>query len=342
VRSFGALVAIVIAVFYLAAAAARADEPTQKLGEAPADLEQILMRGDFDRVDQLADEYRSTQIRMRGGRWVLSSFYSVIADFAGAIPACACTVDGSSTPFEAKRKQLELWFAAKPNSLTARVALASLWKNYASARRGGLYAAQTTDSNWQGYHEGLARANDLVGNVDPTTDPVIFSIKMQIAVGSEDPRPQLDDLYARAVKAFPTYVLYYSSRYRFLQERWFGQPGEAHAYLDSLLQSPGGDEGKIAYVEAATTALDFERTPASLLSFSGVSYHRLVDAFGARQRTVGLTDHDWNVLMYYAVAALDRNGVAFVAQKIGDHWEKALWGTKDSYERWVGWSARAL
>jgi hypothetical protein len=35
--------------------------------------------------------------------------------------------------------------------------------------------------------------------------------------------------------------------------------------------------------------------------------------------------------MFYACAALDRNGVRFTG-KIGDRWEMDLWGAKDYYD----------
>jgi hypothetical protein len=133
-----------------------------------------------------------------------------------------------------------------------------------------------------------------------------------------------------------SFVTFYIKRYSDLQERWYGRPGEAAEYAASLLQSPGGDDGKIAYVAVSESALDFENNPSKLPGFSGVSYARLIEAFGVRQRVVGLTNHDWNVLMFYACAALDRNGVRFTAKKIGDRWEKDLCGAKDYYDSWAG------
>ena len=61
-------------------------------------------------------------------------------------------------------------------------------------------------------------------------------------------------------------------RYSDLQERWYGRPGEEGEYAASLLQSPGGDEGKIAHVPVAESVLDFENNSSKLLGFSGVSY----------------------------------------------------------------------
>jgi hypothetical protein len=298
------------------------------------------MQGDFDKLDDLASDYRSTRIRMTGGFWALGTFYNIVSAFEGA--GCGCFTDISNVAFDAKRKQLELWLASKPASSTARIALAGMWENYAWMHRGGEFANKVGDAQWEGYYEGLARADNLLREVDPVADPVVFLIEMHTASRLDDPRTRLDDLYARAVKAFPTFIPFYTRRYRDLQERWYGRPGESTEYIASLLQSPGAEEGAIIYVAVAETALQFERTPAKLLDFSGVSYGRLIQAYGARQRAVGLTNYDWNALMFYGGAALDRNGVAFVAKKTGDRWEKNLWGTKEYFDSWVDWSARWL
>jgi len=147
VGSFRTLVAIVVALVCLATGNAKAEPPTEKLATVPQDLEKVLMQGDFDKLDDLASDYRSTRIRTTGGYWALGAFYDIVSAFAGA--GCGCFRDVSSVPFDAKRKQLELWLASKPQSSTARIALADMWKNYAWMRRGGDYAGKVSDSQWR-------------------------------------------------------------------------------------------------------------------------------------------------------------------------------------------------
>jgi hypothetical protein len=137
-------------------------------------------------------------------------------------------------------------------------------------------------------------------------------------------------------------VSFYIKRYSDLAGALVRTAGRAGRICRLFAAVSLGDEGKIAYVAVAESALDFENNPSKLLAFSGISYAGLIEAFGARQRVAGLTNHDWNVLMFYACAALDRNGVRLAAKKIGDRWQKDLWGAKDYYDSWVGWSARWL
>jgi hypothetical protein len=335
-----AAVGIGLAIFWMSVGVARADEPSQKLATVPADLEQMLSRGEFDKLEGLASEYRSTQAPTLGGYWALYAFYKNVAGFRG--DGCGCGNDTSDAAFEDKHKQLELWLTAKPQSLTARVALANMWISYAWTRRGGGFSGQTNDAQWGGYFEGLARADNILSGIDPAADPMVLLNEMKTAERSGNQRARLDELYVHATNAFPTFIPYYTNRYLALQERWHGRPGEAKEYIQSLLRSPGGEEGKILYAAVAESALKFERAKFELLETSGVSYGQLIGAYAARQRAVGLTDHDWNALMYFAAAAQDRNGIMFIAKKIGDKWEPELWGSKDNFDTWVNWSARPL
>ena len=43
----------------------------------------------------------------------------------------------------------------------------------------------------------------------------------------------------------------------------------------------------------------------------GIDYNALIDAYAARQRTVGLSNGDWNVLLFYSVAVRDKKGANF-------------------------------
>jgi hypothetical protein len=300
----------------------------------------MLMRGEYDKLESLGSEYRSTQVRTLGGYWAIYTFYKSLIGFKG--DGCGCGKDSSSVAFDDKHTRLELWLTAKPQSQTAHIALAYMWTSYAQMRRGGGYSGETSDDQWGGYDEGLARADNILVGVDPTADPMVILIEMRTAERSDNPRARLDELYAQGTKAFINFIPYYTRRYTALQVHWHGRQGEAEDYIRSLLKAPGGEEGKILYAVVAESALNFERNPSRLMEASGVSYAQLIDAYGARQRAVGLADHDWNALMYYATAALDRNGITFVAKKIGDRWEEELWGSKDYFDYWVNWASRPL
>jgi hypothetical protein len=147
----------------------------------------------------------------------------------------------------------------------------------------------------------------------------------------------LDEVYARAAKAFPTDVEIQCIRYQFLQERWLGRSGEAAAYLASLLVSPGGDDGAIAYTAVAFSAIGLSDTYHAF-AVSGVKYSDLVKAYAVKQKALGLTDDDWNALLYYSVAAWDKQSARFALAKLGGRWNPRVWYEKSNFDSVVSWS----
>jgi hypothetical protein len=95
------------------------------------------MREDFAELDQMADAARSSKARFPGGGWKLSRFYEAVKPNGG----------GYQTDADWKNhiELLQRWTAARPQSATARVALAEAYLRYAWAARGAGYANTVTD-----------------------------------------------------------------------------------------------------------------------------------------------------------------------------------------------------
>ncbi len=329
---FGA--ALLALGLWLAPNTAQADEPTEHIVTVRGDVEQMLMDGRTDELDAIADEYRVSRVRTHGGWWALQVYYEWLTPFAGS--NCGCGPDISKVAFDDKRKALEAWLERRPRSLTARVALGNLWRLRAWQLRGGAGAEGTSETAWQGFRESMARADGLLAAVEETADPMIYFIEMDTVVASDDPRASLQSLYIHATAAFPTFPAYATQYYYYMLERWFGQPGQAAAFAASLLTTPGGDQGAIEYVSVAATAASHSLGVDDLMK-SGVDYNTLIGACAARQRTVGLTNRDWNVLLFYAVAARDKKGANFALKHVAGNWDRGIF--TQALSDWVtGWS----
>ena len=188
---------------WLASAPTQADEPRERIGEVRGDIEQMLMDGRTDELDAIADDYRASRVRVRGGSWALAQFYDWLTPFAGS--GCGCAPDISTVAFDDKRKAIEAWLGRRPRSLTARIALAELWNSRAWQLRGVHYAKDTPEAAWQGFNEAMARAQAALAPVDETADPMVYFLEMNMVVVADDPRGRLQSLYGRATAAFPTF-----------------------------------------------------------------------------------------------------------------------------------------
>lgn len=80
-----------------------------------SNIESLLAVSDFNQLDKIADEYRTSKAAFEDGEWKLSVFYDVIAYYLRKTP---------EEKWVSRIGRLKEWVAAKPDSITARVALA--------------------------------------------------------------------------------------------------------------------------------------------------------------------------------------------------------------------------
>ena len=318
------------------AAPGKADEPSERIIEVRGDVERMLMDGRTDELDAIADGYRASRVRVRGGSWALAQFYDWVTPFAGS--GCGCAPDISTVPFDDKRKAIEAWLERRPHSLTAHIALAELWNSRAWQLRGARTGPETTDTQWQGFNDAMTRSRQALAPVDETADPMVYYLKMNMAAVGDHPLLRLQSLHVRARAAFPTFAGYETQIYYYRLERWFGRPGEAAAFAASLLAHPGGDQGKIDYLWVAARAATASSGPDDVVKWSGIDYKALIDAAGAQQRAVGLSNADWNVLLFYSVGVRDKKGAKFELEHIAGRWDREIFRTQALIDWVEGWS----
>jgi hypothetical protein len=331
---FGA--ALVALGLWLAPNTAQADEPTEHIVTVRGDVEQMLMDGRTDELDAIADGYRASRARVLGGSWALAQFYDWLTPFAGS--GCGCAPDISTVPFADKRKAIEAWLERRPHSLTAHVALAELWNSRAWQLRGGGAAHETNDAQWQAFDDAMARARDALAALDETVDPMVDYLRMNMVAVGDYPRERLQSLHARARAVFPTFAGYETQVYYYLLERWFGRPGEAAAFAASLLADPGGNQGKIDYLWVAARAVTASTGPDDVIKWSGIDYKALIDAAAVQQRAVGLSNADWNVLLFYSVGMRDKKTANLELKHIAGNWNREIFRTQALIDWVKGWT----
>lgn len=318
----------------LVSTVAWADPPREIFVDPPHGLQKNLMNGAFDELEAIAAEDRDSRARYAGGEWAIVDFYEILARYDQTSGPCTRKVGYS---FDDKRGALERWLATKPDSQTARIALALLWDRWAWTGRGCDFADKTSPEQWQAFHDRLERARDLLKTVDHDADPEAYRIEMDVALIDEHPKEKEQSIYERAIRPFPSLPDYAKARYNYLLPRWFGAPGEAAAFAKSLLTTPGGETGLHLYFDVATAALDTERQYDILFDATGIDYPTLVRAFASRVGSFGPLKSDMNVLLFYAMAARDFKTADLLATKIGDDWDRSFWGDKATYDSVLLW-----
>jgi hypothetical protein len=115
----------------------------------------LLMREQFSELDKIADEVRSSKARFPGGSWKLSRFYDALDK---------TLVRGYETDADWQNHLalIQRWTTARPQSITARLALADAYLAYAWAARGSGYANTVTDQGWRLFEERANKAAEIL------------------------------------------------------------------------------------------------------------------------------------------------------------------------------------
>jgi hypothetical protein len=129
----------------------------------------------------------------------------------------------------------------------------------------------------------------------------------------------------------PDFFHFYADRANMLQEKWFGRPGELARYTQSLLSSPGREDGQIAYTYVAGR-LSAQYTRENIFEKTGLIWPLLDDAYLTRDRLYGLRSTDLNIWLNYAIAANDIAVAAELVARIGGDWDRSVWGSKDAFD----------
>jgi hypothetical protein len=310
------------------------DEETPAFGDQ---VRSALKEGRYSDLDAMAQSFRSRDAMFRSANPKLESFYTSLVEDQYLADRFE---NGCRTPipssFEDTSALIGRWQKAEPHSITMLTAYAILWGNYAWHARGCTWPSEVSDESWQLVYARLAEAERLLIDVDPIADPAAAYEMIQIGALRGFDRAQFDDLYFRAIAAFPWYYPLYGTRARFLLEKWYGEPGDEKAFLDDLRRKERGDDGQIAYSVAAyrlTRNLDWTQ----LYHGTGLDKRAVFAAYQVRERRYGLTNSDWNALFLLALYSSYCEPAHQAFLQIGDRWDPSVWTEKKYFDDSVTW-----
>lgn len=211
---------------------------------AIAEKVQFLLTGrDYDSLDRLADELRRSKETYVDGYWKLWAFYE-------GFPPSKRAPDEQWT---ARLGAILEWVKQKPDSVSARVALAEALTGYAWKARGGGYADTVTATGSKLFEERLAESRRVLDGANKlkTVCPHSFAVAQRIALGEGWGRETYEKLFAAAIQCEPTYGSYYFRKVLHLMPRWHGQPGDWEKAAEESANRIGGDDGDILYARIA-------------------------------------------------------------------------------------------
>lgn len=200
-----------------------------------------LQKQDYDGLEELADDGRSAGEAWPNGDW------KVVPVYVGL----ELSTDQDDNMWLARQKAIEAWVGARPESITARVALARHLLNYAWKARGSGYASTVSDDAARLFEERLRQAVTVLRDAKDLKAkcPVYWTTVMKVSLGLGISRDQQDRIFQEATRAYPDYTPIYIQRGVYLQPRWYGKDGEWLSDLTTSADTIGGKKSDILYAQ---------------------------------------------------------------------------------------------
>jgi len=312
------------------AAARTASETSSKQSfdkEFEAYQKQILERflnQDFSWIDQEARKVRTGKERLPGGYWKIRAIYAAIEEPAAEQP--------SDRDWDNLFKALSSWSKEQPDSVTARVALASAWKNYAWEARGDGPAATVTAAHWKLFGSRLAKASEVLLPASSLREkcPYWFVVALWVALGADGPREALDRIYEAGIRLEPHFYYLHQTKATYLLPRWRGSAGEMERFADEAALKIGGDEGDVVFFAIYS----------SMVSLAGDAFMysheqavpRLIAGFRAIEKLYGASSQRLNEAALFASYGNDVSFTTEVFARIGNEFDESVWRSQQNFE----------
>jgi hypothetical protein len=289
----------------------------------------------FEELDCLADHARLNKERFSGGWWKLHTLYTAL-DSPAQYPVKLATPEEWSVHLQ----RLQKWVTARPKSITARVALARAYLDYAYDGRGVGASDTVSDSGWKLFRERSAEANRILQEASklPSKCPEWYTAMLLVAQNQGWSAADARALFDEAFAFEPDY--FYNARIlaNYLLPKWTGEKGATEKFTAEIADRIAGDQGDVFYFEVAIA-------PHLICGCEGepqLSIDRIERGFEKSEKLYGTSMLNLNLIAF--VAANNKDTSSLLADKaltrIGEQWDEETWKTRNDFDSTKAWAAK--
>jgi hypothetical protein len=309
-----------------AAGAPENQEGVSREGGWAKRIESDLIAEKFDDLDRMADDYRRNKTRVAGGAWRLRQFYSVL-------DAPELTDKDSVEHIT----HLQHWMTARPESITARVALATSLHRWAWVARGNGLANTVTPEGWKLFDE---RAHEALVVLQGSQDmqpmcPQWYSEMMTVSLALNWDADREREIFERGVQFEPDYFYLYRQYANYLLPKWDGKPGEAVKFAKDSADKLPGDAGDELYFEIAPVLVKRGNGNFPVNEMDWARIERGAQVVIGKYGSVNQIPNELAFMAYkFGDAAAARQQFAL----IGDRWTIGVWRDREFFDRIRDWA----
>jgi hypothetical protein len=308
------------------ALASIADPIVQEIVGFRGSVRDSLVAGNFDELDRQAEELRTSKALFANGSWKLTQFYTA---FEG-------NDNEPASRWEALDKKHREWIAAKPDSITARVAYATFLADYAWYARGSGFANTVTQEGGRLFGERLEAAGKELeaGAALPQKDAYWFRILMRVGLGQGWTPKDFDELTNDALAFEPTFWGYDVARANSLLPRWYGNPGDWEAFAEKSAQRPGG-LGAEVYARIVISQLGYFE---NIFRESRASWPRTKEGLDILRKKYPDSLEILSQAALLGTMAQDQPYAKAAFAALGDRYVRGIWPSRQSFVHYRNWA----
>jgi hypothetical protein len=292
-------------------------------------ISRLLKERKFGLLDCLADSARNRKEIFPGGTWKLHTLYLGLNE-----PQLHAT----EKDWIGHISSLKQWVSARPQSITARIALAESYVNYAWEARGHGYADTVSENGWKLFKERSAQGRQILKHASdlPQKCPEWYVAMQDVALAQGWTPSAKQALLEQAIKFDPDYFYYYRKYAVSILPEWDGAEGQLGTFLKTTADKIGGTTGDILYFQVASLVVCCQAEP---LNFS---WPRIQRGFDALEKRHGAELDNGNRLARMAVIYNDLVVANKMLARIGDQWSDEVWQTRSYFESVKNWAKQVV
>jgi Domain of unknown function (DUF4034) len=224
------------------AATSNTTKPDEDDAVYSARIGKLLAQEEFAQLEKIAQKDRSERGHLIGGVWKIVAFYD---------GAAKPLVSGKPTDSDYKQQvaRIKKWQARYPDSTTPRIALASVYLEYAFNARGTDLADKVSDAQWEDYRGGTAEAMAVLLDASKLKekDPTWYYAMLQVAHNDGWDKAHFRELFDQAIAFEPGFYHYYRKYANYILPQWYGEPGELLEFAEEISERTPEPNGSMAY-----------------------------------------------------------------------------------------------
>jgi hypothetical protein len=290
----------------------------------------LLIAKDYDGLEKLAASDRAAKSFLGSGMVPIGFFYEGVL---GEPPTNVSYVS------PARLDALKAWSAARPDSVTAKIALARALNAVGWNSRGGGYANTVTEDKWSAFEQKLHEATDVLNSVQDKRQsyPDWYPTMNMIGRGLGENKDAFIARNEEATKLFPSSIEILTGPLLNFLPRWNGSNQEVLDYATAAADKVGGDDGDILYARLASR-LWMNTYEPGLFSDMGFSWHRVRHGMELIANHHPHSKIMANTFCKFAYLVQDHATAQVVFNRLGDRYMYWVWGPREKFQAAQAWA----